>query len=146
MTDLQFHSLGKRAISMPLRPQLSLCVKPERVRTMNRRKFIRVISLASVAFLLSGCTSTGVVVGQSGIKGPPQHAPAHGYRRKNRQGLEMSFDSNSGVYIMIDYPMHYYWDGRYYRKSKNQWETSKDINKKWKSVKKQKLPEGLKSR
>ncbi len=110
---------------------------------MNRRKFIHVFSLVSVAFLISGCTSTGVYVGQSGAKGPPPHAPAHGYRRKNRHGRHMTFDSNLGVYIMMDYPMHYYWDGRYYRKGKHQWESSKDINKKWKNIKKQKLPKGL---
>ena len=55
----------------------------------------------------------------------------------------MTFDSNLGVYIMMGYPMHYYLDGRYYRKSKNQWESSRDIKKKWKKTKKHKLPKGL---
>ena len=58
----------------------------------------------------------------------------------------MTFDSNLGVYIMMGYPMHYYWDGRYYRKSNNRWESSKDIKKKWKGIKKQKLPKGLKNK
>jgi len=113
---------------------------------MNRRQFISVFSLASAAFLFSACASTGVVVGQPSGKGPPPHAPAHGYRRKNRQGLEMTFDSNLGVYIMMNYSMHYYWDGRYYRKNKNQWESSKDINKKWKGIKKEQLPKGLQNK
>ena len=126
--------------------QLSFGVRPERIKTMNRRKFISVFSLTSVAFLFSACASTGVMVSQPGGKGPPSHAPAHGYRRKNRQGLEMTFDSSLGVYIMMKYPMHYYWDGRYYRKGKNQWESSKDINKKWKSIKKQQLPKGLQNK
>jgi len=47
---------------------------------------------------------------------------------------------------MMKYPMHYYWDGRYYRKGKNQWESSKDINKKWKSIKEQQLPKGLQNK
>jgi hypothetical protein len=113
---------------------------------MNRRKFISVFSLGSVAFLLSACASTGIMVDQPGGKGPPPHAPAHGYRRKNRQGMEMTFDSHLGVYIMMNYPMHYYFDGRYYRKNKNKWESSKDINKKWKGIKKQKLPKGLQNK
>lgn len=126
--------------------QLSFCVWSERIITMNRRKFIHAIGLASVSFLLFSCTSTGIMVGQPGGKGPPPHAPAHGYRRKNRQGLQMTFDSNLGVYIMVDYPMHYYWDGRYYRKSKKKWESSQNINKQWKSIKKQQLPRGLQNK
>lgn len=113
---------------------------------MDRRTFIHVFGFAGVAFLLSACASTGVTVGQPAGKGPPPHAPAHGYRRKNRHGLEMTFDSNVGVYIMMNYPMHYYWDGNYYRKSRNKWESSKDISKKWKSIKKQKLPKGLQNK
>lgn len=110
---------------------------------MNRRGFIHALSLACIAVLLPGCASTGVTIGQPVKKGPPPHAPAHGYRRKNPHGLDMTFDSGLGVYIMMDFPMHYYWNGIYYRKHGNQWESSKFIDKKWKRVKKGNLPKGL---
>ena len=113
---------------------------------MNRRKFISYLGLSTVAIILPGCASTGITIGQPAKKGPPAHAPAHGYRRKNRHGLQMTFDSNLGVYVLMDYPMHFYWDGRYFRKSKNKWESSSDINKKWKSIKKEQLPKGLQNK
>lgn len=113
---------------------------------MNRRNFIKMTVFSCVALVLPGCSTKGVMTGQPEQKGPPPHAPAHGYRRKNRDGLTITYDSNVGVYILLNYPMHYYWDGKYYRKNKNKWESTKDIKKKWKKIKKQKLPEGLKSK
>jgi hypothetical protein len=107
---------------------------------------MHISGLAGVALILSGCVSTEITIGYPRKKGPPPHAPAHGYRRKNEHGLEIIFDSKLGVYIMMDYPMHYYWDNRYYRKQKDKWETSIDINKKWKSIDKQQLPKGLQNR
>lgn len=110
---------------------------------MNRREFVYAFGLASLSLIFSGCTSAGLTAGSPQRKGPPSHAPAHGYRRKNRHGLEMTFDSSIGVYVMLNYPMHYYWDGRYYRKRKDTWETSADIDRKWKGIKKEQLPRGL---
>ncbi|MCF7825676.1 MAG: hypothetical protein K9N29_03415 [Candidatus Marinimicrobia bacterium] len=113
---------------------------------MNRRKFISGFSFAGLAILISGCISPGIMVIRSGKKGPPSHAPAHGYRKKNRHGMEMTFDSNLGIYIMMSYPSYYYWDGTYYRINNNQWESSKDVKKHWKKINKQKLPKGLKNK
>ena len=113
---------------------------------MNRRNFINMTVFSCVALILPGCSTKGVMTDQPEQKGPPPHAPAHGYRRKNRDELTITYDSNVGVYFLLNYPMHYYWDGKYYRKNKNKWESTKDINKKWKKIKKQKLPKGLKSK
>lgn len=126
---------------------------------MNRRKFINMTLLSSVALVIQGCSTRGVTTGQKNQKGPPPHAPAygyrhkqkgppphapaHGYRRKNQDGFAIQFDPHIGVYILLNYPMHYYWNGIYYRKNKNRWESTKDINKKWKRVEKQKMPKGL---
>jgi len=112
---------------------------------MNRLNFIYCFGFACIVLLLSGCSSRAVIVNQQIPKGPPPHAPAHGYRLKNQHGLEMRYDAHLGVYIILNYLKHYYWDGKYYRKGKNQWESSKDINKKWKGIAKQKLPKGLQS-
>lgn len=112
---------------------------------MDRREFISVFGYAGGALLITGCVAPGIMLHIPGKKGPPHHAPAHGYRRKNRHGMEMTFDSNMGIYIMLDYPTYYYWEGTYYRRSNDYWESSNDI-KKWKKVSKHKLPKGLKNK
>lgn len=113
---------------------------------MNRRKFMHFMGLSGAVILLSGCTSAGRIESRPVPKGPPPHAPAHGYRRKNRQGLSMMFDSNLGVYVLMDYPMHYFWDDRYYRKGKHGWETTEDINNKWRKIIKHDIPQGLQNK
>ena len=46
-------------------------------------------------------------------KGPPPHAPAHGYRHKNQDGIQLQFDNNLGVYIVITMPGVYFYNGFY---------------------------------
>ena len=143
------HGKGRKTLRPRSRKhsaQLRTGARQERIGMMNRRTFIHLFTLAGAALLLSACVSTGATVGHTGAKGPPPHAPAHGYRRKNRHGIEMTFDSHLGVYALLNYPMHFYLDGNYYRKSKNKWESSKDIHRKWKSIKKQELPKGLQNK
>lgn len=113
---------------------------------MNRRNFIHCAGVACLALMLPGCYPASVAVGPQRSGGPPPHAPAHGYRRKNQDGLEMRFDSGLGVYVVLNHPLHFFWNSLYYRKRGNQWETSRNIHKKWKRIKKQKLPKGLKNK
>ncbi|MCF7809105.1 MAG: hypothetical protein K9N38_11360 [Candidatus Marinimicrobia bacterium] len=113
---------------------------------MNRRKFIRSFSFAGVAFLLAACIPTEIFISRRGRHGPPSHAPAHGHRKKNRHGIEMTYDSNLGIYIVVGYTGYYYYDGIYYRKQNNQWESSKDLKKDWKKSSKHGMPKGLKNK
>lgn len=114
---------------------------------MNRRNFIHQAGVACLILMVPGCYPASVAVGpQQSRGGPPPHAPAHGYRHKNRDGLEMRFDTGLGVYVVLRHPLHFFWNGIYYRKRGNLWETSRKMNKKWKSIKKQKLPKGLKNK
>ena len=46
--------------------------------------------------------------------GPPEHAPAHGYRR-HLHGHDLSFDSELGVYVVVGSPGLYFWDDFYWR-------------------------------
>jgi len=63
---------------------------------------------------------------------PPAHAPAHGYRAKQgplapapeKGGVEVTFDSESGVHVAIGLPGVFFQDGRYYREQDGHWQVS----------------------
>jgi len=74
--------------------------------------------------------------------GPPPHAPAHGYRRKY-QGVELVYDSGRGIYVVIDFPSHYYFKGHYYRFGEVQWEVGVSLEGPWKVISYDELPKGL---
>jgi len=64
-------------------------------------------------------------------KGPPAHAPAHGYRRKHVAGMELVFDSGRGVYVV------------FYRLRGGLWEMSLKPDGDWKAASEKSLPMGL---
>lgn len=76
-------------------------------------------------------------------KGPPAHAPAHGYRRKHVHGVELVFDTGLGVYVVVGRSDHYYHDGYFYRLSGGIWEMSLEPDSHWKVVSHSSLPIGL---
>lgn len=110
------------------------------------------ILLVMICLTLSTCRSTvrysqtvnpKVTAKQTG---PPPHAPAHGYRYKHRNGVEMVYDSNIGVYVVVGRTEHYYCRDKYYRLNGGSWEVSLDINGKWAPVSDKKLPPGLRKK
>jgi len=66
-------------------------------------------------------------------KGPPAHAPAHGYRRKQVAGMELVFDSGRGVYLVVGLTDHYYHEGYFYRLRGGLWEMSLKPDSDWKA-------------
>ena len=106
-----------------------------------------------LAVLLSGCGHiSSVTIGKSGRyashdrdgHGPPPHAPAHGHRRKQHDsGLELVFDSEVGVYVVVDLPNHYYWDGYYLRIEDGSWYANLQMDGGWKPRDANSLPSGL---
>jgi hypothetical protein len=114
----------------------------------------------TIALLLGGCGPiSSITIGQgdrpsAGTErghrnGPPPHAPAHGYRHKHRhqeRDLELVFDSDLGVYIVIDVPNRYYWNGYYLRIDGNQWYASANLEGEWKPRSADSLPPGMKKR
>ena len=113
-------------------------------------KFLLMIILICVPFILISCRSISIGT-RSERKhenkpvfkpGPPPHAPAHGYRRKY-QGVELVYDSGRGIYVVIDFPNHYYFKGHYYRLGENQWEVSVSLEGPWEFILYGELPEGL---
>ena len=105
------------------------------------------ILLVCAMLMLVSCHrhTIGVGIGHGHKSGPPPHAPAHGYRHKY-QGVELVYDSEWGVYIVVGFPYHYYYRGCYYQLRENQWEMAVHFDGPWKIVSKEALPPGLRAK
>ncbi|NIO28552.1 MAG: hypothetical protein GTO29_08365 [Candidatus Latescibacteria bacterium] len=107
------------------------------------------ILIASVGIAFSACrssvryTHTATPKYKAKHTGPPPHAPAHGYRHKHPDGVELVYQSSIGVYIVTGYSHHYFCKDRYYRLNKGYWQYSVHIKGPWKPVSEKKLPPGL---
>jgi len=64
-------------------------------------------------------------------KGPPPHAPAHGYRHKHQDGVELEYDSQLGVYFAVKIPSVYFFNNLYLRLSGGNWEVAANFNGPW---------------
>ena len=116
-----------------------------------RFKFLSLstVVLACATLMLVSCESFWIGVG-SGRRhkpelGPPPHAPAHGYRHKY-EGVELVYDSGRGVYVVVDFPLHFYFKGRYYRSREPHWEVGVHIDGPWEPISEDSLPPGLRAR
>ena len=125
---------------------------------MRRAVLGGLLACSVLVVVSSGCGPvSSITIGKRGSQashhgdghGPPPHAPAHGYRHKQhtRSGnLELRFDSTLGVYVVIDLPNHYYWDGYYLRIEDGSWYASTDIEGRWKLRSSGSLPPGLRKK
>ena len=101
-----------------------------------RSRFALALSLASALALAN--TACIVVDGGGGgpvpsvrhRSGPPPHAPAHGYRHKHH-GRELVFDTNLGVYAVVDLRDVWFLEGSYFRISGDRWEISVGVDGPW---------------
>lgn len=116
------------------------------------RDHLLVLFLASLACAL-GCQGVIVVdpLGGRGRdvavakKGPPAHAPAHGYRHKRVHEPELRFDAGLGVHVVVGHAGLYFSDGTYLRFSGGDWSASVAVSGPWKPIGVKKLPRGLRS-
>ena len=95
-----------------------------------KKLLLTVLCAAAAAILLPACSTLdvhgggGVSVGSSPSAhasapavhkgGPPDHAPAHGYRKKHHHhhDIEMVYDSGLGVYVIAGYKgLYFHGDG-----------------------------------
>jgi len=73
--------------------------------------------------------------------GPPPHAPAHGYRYKHQQGVELRYDAGLGVYVVIEIPDMYFNDGLYIRWSTSgYWEVGHHYKGPWRAAAANEVP------
>ena len=134
------------------------------MRLVSSAWTLAVLTGCGAALLLSACGPIrSVTVGQEGHHhhgeihgrpsdrhGPPPHAPAHGHRRKHQDAYhhhggdaEFVFDSNLGVYVVLDLPHHYYFDGVYLRIEDGNWYASAQLDGEWRPRAGSSLPPGL---
>lgn len=126
---------------------------------VHSRSFLTVACAALTLFIGACAPFSSVTIGRGGQPsvhsdtnrhhGPPPHAPAHGYRHKHQhqqQDLELVFDSGLGVYIVVDIPDRYYWNGYYLRIDGDQWYASVNLDSGWEPRSDDSLPPGLKKK
>jgi hypothetical protein len=95
-----------------------------------------------IALTLSGCLAVSADGRPKRGHGPPPHAPAHGYRH-HHQGATLTFDSQLGVYLVLDHPDHFYFDGRFLRVHRGSWQVSASLGGPWTPYPSASLPPGL---
>lgn len=115
----------------------------------GRRIRLVIVLLLSVTFSISACRSTirytQTANPRVAVKhtGPPPHAPAHGYRHRHSDGVDLVYKSDIGVYIVVGHTHHYYCKDRFYRLDGGSWEVCSHLDGKWTPVSEKKLPKGL---
>jgi hypothetical protein len=110
-----------------------------------------VATLLGCALALAGCVhhheharNPGPQAHKTHKGGPPPWAPAHGYRHKHRDGADLRFDGQLGVYVVIGQPHLYFHSGHYFRLAGSHWERCGDWRKgHWKRVDTHSVPKGL---
>jgi hypothetical protein len=116
-----------------------------------------IIALAVMTGALVGCSGKVTAKGGSSHdvendvevvgdhNGPPDHAPAHGYRKKQgNESVVLVYDAKMDVYVVSGQEDCYYTAGQFYRKVQGAWEWSVCIDGPWKAVERRNdLPPGL---
>jgi hypothetical protein len=106
-----------------------------------------IVALACIVLMTTSCSTYSVYSQPTVTKaGPPTHAPAYGYRRKQVSGMELVYDSGLGLYVVVGLPDHYYNDGYFYRLRGGLWEISQKPDIGWKVVSESSLPQGLRGK
>ncbi len=107
------------------------------------------LMLAASAGVLTGCVALSqrpMLQTRVPTAGPPPHAPAHGYRHKQHKGMELVFDAQLGVYLIVGRPHHDFSAGRYLRIRKSVWQVSGHIERGWEPLPFEKVPKRLRNK
>lgn len=114
-----------------------------------------IVVLLAAAVAVFGCSRTVIRAGgrtggarttmttKSDKKGPPPHAPAHGYRHKHSDGVVLVFEASLGVYAVSGHTNLYYYKDRYYRQHNRRWQTSGHFEGPWRNSPDSIVPQGL---
>jgi hypothetical protein len=126
---------------------------------MRRAKLLAVTICCVATIALPACGPiSSVTLGRHGTRhvhhdhdghGPPSHAPAHGHRRKHQHhagNVELAFDTDLGVYVVLNLPNHYYWEGTYLRIESGHWYASADPYAKWRPHRAGSVPPALRKK
>jgi len=98
--------------------------------------------------LLVGCSKTVKYLPPGKVKyikqGPPPHAPAHGYRYKHEHGVVLEYDNKLGVYIVLEKPALYFYNGLYIKFSGGHWMVASHFKEPWRKAIKGEIPDKFK--
>jgi hypothetical protein len=115
-----------------------------------RKIHLPVLGVAALAFAATGCVHE---VHHHHDKpkahrgGPPPWAPAHGYRHKHHDhGVELVFDTDLGVYIVVGHPGIYFRADAYYCLIDGEWRRGPRWNGPWGYAVVDDLPPGLRKK
>ena len=78
--------------------------------------------------------------------GPPAHAKAHGYHRKQACGYDLLYDADWGVYVVVGVADCYYHEGHFYRPCSDGWQISLRVDSGWNLTPHASLPPGLRKK
>ena len=117
------------------------------MRHTARRRFAWAAA-ALVALSASGCLyyheSSSTRSSQSSHgKGPPPWAPAHGYRHKHQHGVELVFDADLDVYVVVGHPGIYFRGDEYFCLRGGEWYVGARFDGPWKGTRLGHVPPGL---
>ena len=94
--------------------------------------------------------SLALVVPAAGWADPPAHAPAHGYRNKQKSpehhhhgGVEIVFDSERGVHVAVGFPDVFFHEGRFFRNIDGSWQVSVKADGGWSVAASASVPEAI---
>jgi len=76
----------------------------------------------------------------------PQTTPGDEGRLVTNQGVELRFDSELGVYVVVGESNLYYLSGVFYRLGAEGWAVAIQYDGPWQAVAREKLPPGLRSK
>ncbi len=124
---------------MGKRPQFARIGNP----AMNRRDFARglLVSGLGAALGFGFPYDSGPALAQG--RGPPPHAPAHGYRHKLPNGAELIYDTGIGVYVVAGLADLFFSSGLFYRFINGSWKASAGPGGPWTRVTIAAVPVGL---
>jgi len=119
---------------------------------MNKIIFTIILFLSAV--MVAGCAGVDTVVyipadvhmkERPHENAPPPHAPAHGYRHKHQNGVELEYDSGIDAYLVIEFPGTYFYNGLYLRvSSSGNWVVAAHCDGPWRVAEESDVPPKLK--
>ena len=68
--------------------------------------------------------------------------PSHGHRHRHG-GIELVFDGDLGVYLVVGRSHHYFHDARYFRLNEAGWQVSARLDSGWVSIRYEEVPSRL---
>jgi hypothetical protein len=117
---------------------------------MSKAGALLALGISAIALGVGSGGCTQVIVQEppppqaSHGQGPPPHAPAHGYRAKTAQGVELVFDRELGVFLVVGLSGTYFSGDFYYRQETGgRWERSGRLDGDWVGIVETALPPGL---